>query len=332
MTIPALQVLAATGETGYIGKHNSNYAAIQGHLNTLFGRLVMLGANDVTISFDAIFGTEVAFIGADSYAAEIDGEDLSQVLVGPGFCFKYSRHVAVLNPLPSTALTLAGQEPGTYYISAAQTGSPQVVADATDALWSLEWDGAEVTELTRVARTVESPADLVATQHSTALDTDYPRLADRLEAIETSIEESAYSLAGEFPPASTPGGVLVSDGAEWVPRDRHYIIRGWSPGTVDGSFDLDNIITVVPFEILEASTARAKAGVAPTFDCSADVTKNGTPFGTLSFAAADAGEGIFVFDADTSFAEDDEFGIGPLSDPTLGDIRYSIAGRLLPSA
>lgn len=204
MTMTPLAVLDTTGETAYVSKHNGNYAAIQTVLNILLERTATLPATATMTAFDAIFGPQTAFIGEDSYAATIDPGDSTQLLVGPGSCYRYSTRSPLTNTVAETALLFAGQAAGTYYVRAEADGTPSFSTDSTDALWSVAWDTTDLTALTRIARTVWGYQDWLDAQTSTKFGETFLKLNDRLDRIEGFFSCSpSFNKSGTFAASAT---------------------------------------------------------------------------------------------------------------------------------
>jgi hypothetical protein len=224
LSLEQLQTFEPTGETAYVSKHNANVGILQNLLQILFDRTASLALTNATIGTDAMFGNETAFIGADSYAAEIEGGDPTHLLVGSGYCYRYSRHQAVSSAAPVT-LDFAGQTSGLYYIRATSAGVPEFTADATDALWSVSWNGTALSSVTRIARIVWGAEDWVAAQSSAKFDGTFVRLADRLAVIEGYFRNSpSFQLLGTQP---TSGQVLL----RYIATERMTI-----PAAMAGSF------------------------------------------------------------------------------------------------
>ncbi len=183
MAIESFEEFAA-GDLDYIGKHNTNWTRAEGLFNTILDRTSTTTGTATPTAGDALFGEAVAFIGEDSYAAELDA-DPSILTVGPGYAYKFAGH-QVVSTDATTTMDFAGQASGTYYIRARPLGIPDFSLTNEDSLWSVSWNGTALSSLTRLARTVWGAEDWIAAQESTYFDASYRKLADRLDAIEAN--------------------------------------------------------------------------------------------------------------------------------------------------
>lgn len=203
MPITPLQTFAA-GDTTYISKHNSNLAVIEAALNTVLARTATLTTVSNALALDALLGTETAFIGEDSYPAEIV---TTTVQVGPGFAYRYASHTAVENQV-TLVLSLSGNAPGSYYTKLLADGSLELSELSTDALWAIEWDGTTISSLTRLAPVVWGAEDWIAAQTSTQLADEFLSLVARLDAIEASTQATLVVPVSSATVTPAPADVM----------------------------------------------------------------------------------------------------------------------------
>jgi hypothetical protein len=187
----------ATGDTNYVGKHNSNADAIEGAvaiLEAVLSGITGSGAISITTAFEALFGNSVAVIGAGSYAASGSGTNLT---VQAGYCYRPLLQ-QILHKASSTVLSFSGLAAATYYIQVDATGTPNRSDDSTEALYSVVWTGSAFGTITRLAAVAWGQSDWLSAQVSAALGASYTTLDARLEAGETKAKQGAdfAALAG----------------------------------------------------------------------------------------------------------------------------------------
>ena len=183
------------GDTNYVAKHNANAAALEAELTALrsllgasFGGAVSIGA-----ALQALLGSTVAVIGADSYRVTGSGTVLT---VASGWCWRPSLGLVLSSAAPVT-LSFSGQPAGTYYLQADSNGTPTRSTSATEALYQLVWNGSAFTTITRLAKVVWGAADQIAAQASAALGQSFESLDARLEAGESGAAAGALARAAQ---------------------------------------------------------------------------------------------------------------------------------------
>jgi hypothetical protein len=187
--------LLANGDTNYVTKHNANLANIKAAVEAL---QALLSAQISYASgpgglLNGQYGSDVALLGGTSYEPSESGSTLT---VAAGAAWIPSASTVVLKA-SSTAFSFVGQPSDTYYITADASGNPVRSTDSTDALWSVEWDGADLTDITRIAAVFWNVDDQTDALTSTALGASYGDLRSRLEAGESLIMDAELqAIAG----------------------------------------------------------------------------------------------------------------------------------------
>lgn len=183
------------GDTNYVAKHNANAAALEGELTALrsllgasFGGAVSIGA-----ALQALLGSTIAVIGAESYRATGSGSTLT---VASGWCWRPSLGLVLSNAAPVT-LSFSGQPAGTYYLQADSNGTPTRSTSASEALYQIVWSGSAFTTITRLAKVVWGAADQIAAQASAALGQTFDSLDARLEAGDTGAAAGTLARAAQ---------------------------------------------------------------------------------------------------------------------------------------
>ena len=183
------------GDTNYVAKHNANAESLEAELTALrsllgasFGGAVSIGA-----ALQALLGSTVAVIGADSYRVTGSGATLT---VASGWCWRPSLGLVLSSAAPVT-LSFSGQPAGTYYLQADSNGTPTRSTSATEALYQLVWSGSTFTAITRLAKVIWGAADQIAAQASAALGQTFDSLDARLEAGETGAVAGALARAAQ---------------------------------------------------------------------------------------------------------------------------------------
>lgn len=323
-----LQRLAQTGELGYISKHNSNYAVIEGALNAILTQLTgsSSGATSLPAVLTVLFGADPAVVGAASYQTTIAGLKLnvaggSAWLPGMG---------AVVSSGATVQLDLTAAADGTYYVSADNLGVPLFRASSTDALYSVVKSGGALSSLTRVAKVAWAFSDWLAAQSSSALG-PFTSLDARLEAIEAA---GAPDLSG-YQPTSAKGQAngyasLGADGrvpVAQLPVQPVMVpyFAGGKPG--DGSL----LHAFLPSETVSFPSglagSRARASVAATAIAVISIQKNGVEVGTLTFGAgATVGEFAAAADFTVGAADELSFVNQATADATLAGLRFTLTG------
>ncbi len=183
------------GDTNYVAKHNANADSLETELASLrsllgasFGGAVSIGA-----ALQALLGSAVAVIGADSYRVTGSGSTLT---VAAGWCWRPSLGLVLANAA-SVTLSFSGQPAGTYYLQADSNGTPTRSTSATEALYKIVWSGSAFTAITRLAKVIWGAADQLAAQASAALGQTFDSLDARLEAGETGAVAGALARAAQ---------------------------------------------------------------------------------------------------------------------------------------
>jgi len=181
-----LQLMLASGEVAYISKHNSNYTAIEAMLNAMETQVTTLASSTLSLGKiqQGLFGTTDAMIGSTAYQPTVNGNTLD---VASGFAW-LATDGKVVNKASSTNISFVGAAADTYYIVLDALGEPTRQTTSTNAIWSVDWDGASVfSNITRVASVAWGDATFQAAQTSTALGNQtYLELDARLEAGESA--------------------------------------------------------------------------------------------------------------------------------------------------
>lgn len=174
----------ASGDTNYISKHNANYSTIAAAINSIQTQLgVQSGTgNSQSAGFQAMFGTANAVIGADSYKATGSGTDLT---VQSGFVWIPSTNT-LATKATSTVLSFSGLAAATYYVVVGSDGEPTRSDSATNAAYSVVWDGGAFGTITLLMNIAWGYIDFNAAKTSAVLGATYNKLDDRLEAAESA--------------------------------------------------------------------------------------------------------------------------------------------------
>jgi hypothetical protein len=136
----------AQGDTNYIIKHNANLDLIEGAMTNLEAMGAGAGVSSVGAAFRALFGETASLIGSPSYKPVGSGANLT---VAAGYCWRPTLD-AVVSKLTSTVLNFTGVSAATWYITADATGTPIRTASATEAAYSVVWDGTAFGTITRL--------------------------------------------------------------------------------------------------------------------------------------------------------------------------------------
>jgi len=205
-----LHRLLTTGETGYIGKHNSNYAMIETAIAALESLLygTVGGAITAPNGFEAMLGSSNALIGSGSYAASTDG---TQLTLTSGFAWRYDSK-EVVQTASSSLLEFSGLSANTYYLHIATDGSVSRTTSSSGAFYSVVWDGSAFGTITLLANITWGAADWLAAQTSTALAATYLTLDSRLEAGEAKAVQGAdaYTAGATKTTKAVDGGANVT--------------------------------------------------------------------------------------------------------------------------
>ncbi len=216
----------ATGDTDYVGKHNSNVEQLEATVNGLLALInsTFGGAATAGQAHEALFGPITAVIGSGSYACSGAGTTLT---VQPGACWHYTTK-EIRAKATSTALSFSGLTAATYYVSVDASGTPVRQSTDTDALYSVVWTGSAFGAITRVAAITWGHDDWDRAQISAALSDTYERLDDRLEAGE-AVAVSAQQAITDHLADSDPH---MAQGV-WTVLDRDLTAPPGSPAAGD---------------------------------------------------------------------------------------------------
>lgn len=180
-------------DTGYIGKHNANYAAIKQAIDNLQLALGNTSQANLTapLGFEAAFGNITTLIGDSSFVASIAGS--ATLNLSAGYCWDITLRAVMSSNVVQSLIFTGADSAGTYYIHLNSIGAPYKDATATNAIYSVIWSGTALTSLTLLVPHVWSFAEWIAAKVSTALGTSYPTLDARLEAVETLANNASLS-------------------------------------------------------------------------------------------------------------------------------------------
>jgi hypothetical protein len=222
----------SNGDTNYVAALNGNFATLAALLdavnNIIAGQIT--ASQGPGAAYAALFGETVAVIGVGSYATSGSGSNLT---VAGGFVWKPTM-LTVVRSLSGATIDFTGQPAATYYVTVDGTGAPSRNTDATEALYSVVWDGAAFGTITRLAAVAWGAADDIAAQVSTALSATYTTLDARLEAGEAATVAAAALAAA----AGT-----VSSVAATVPA---FLSVAGSPITTSGTLAISYSGTALP--------------------------------------------------------------------------------------
>lgn len=198
----------ANGDTNYIPKHNQNYGAIASAVDGLEAQLQAAAGAAVSegSAFVALFGTQAAIVGVQSYLPTVDGTDLE---VAAGYFWRPSTST-LARKVGTTVLPFSGVAADTYYLQVDASGAVTRSTTSSEAVYSVVWSGAAFGTITRLAVIVFGAADWLAAQISAALGASYTSLDARLEAGESLIAGAAPLASPEFTgvpeaPTAAPG-------------------------------------------------------------------------------------------------------------------------------
>lgn len=196
------------GDTNYVQKHNQNAELIEGEANGLrssleagFGAAISLGA-----AFQALFGTETAVIGSQSFACTGSGTVLT---VAPGYVWIPSTNFVISRSAPAT-LEFSGVEAGLHYVTTDASGTPIRTTNAADALYSVSWSGTAFGLITRVAKVIWGAVDQLAAQNNAALGASYETFDGILEALGVAAQAGAKPYIPEVK-SVTYGASITAD-------------------------------------------------------------------------------------------------------------------------
>jgi hypothetical protein len=174
------------GDTDYISKLNSNNAVLAAAVNQL--QTYINGATGATASFGVLLGalfgrTFPARIGMDSYRATVNPDNVTLAITA-GVVWKPTMQLLAVGSAPAT-LTLAGNDPGTYYVTVDAGGNPMLTVVNLDALYAVAWDGSAINALNPLAVEYPTAQELGNLLYSSKYNQTYPTLEARLAAIES---------------------------------------------------------------------------------------------------------------------------------------------------
>lgn len=177
----------AVGMMDYMAKHNANYSTIETNLNQIFSMLTGQAGGDMSVprGLQEIFDRK-GLIGAGAYdfsEGVIPGDVLG---VGAG---AYWSGTTFLKKASSSNLSLAGIPSGTVYVYLDAAGNPALSAAVQpDTVRQFAWNSGTHTVSAKAVQAgvafLFDGDDYADCLTSEALAATYPKLADRLEAIE----------------------------------------------------------------------------------------------------------------------------------------------------
>jgi hypothetical protein len=176
------------GDTDYINTLNSNNAVLVAAVNQL--QTYFSGSTGASASFGvllaALFGkTTPARIGMDSFRVTMNPDNVS-LTITEGIIWKPTMQLLAVGSDPAT-LTLVGNSAGTYYVTVDIGGNPAISATNLDALYSLEWSGTAITDVTSLAAAYPTAQELGNLLYSAKSHQTYSTLQERLDAIEAQL-------------------------------------------------------------------------------------------------------------------------------------------------
>lgn len=226
----------ANGDTNYVPKHNQNNAAIASAINGLDAQIQAAAGAAVSegSAFVALFGTQAAIVGAQSYLPTVNGTNLE---VAAGFFWRPSTST-LSRTVGTTVLPFTGVAAGTYYLQVDASGAVTRSTTSSEAVYSVVWNGSAFGTITRLAVIVFGAADWLAAQVSTALAASYTSLDARLEAGEALIAGAAPRASPTFTgvpsaPTAAPGTNTTQLATTAFIQAALAALVDSSPGTLD---------------------------------------------------------------------------------------------------
>lgn len=194
-----IQTLLAQ-DTGYIGKHNSNYAILKAAIENLQLSLGNTSQANLTapLGFEAAFGNVTSLIGEASYVGTLP--NATTLSLSSGYAWDMTLKAVLASSTAQTLIFSGADTATTYYIHLNSIGSPYKDTSAAGAIYSVVWSGTALSAITLLAPKVWAYAEWLAAKVSTALGATYGGLDARLEAGET--------IAVAASAAATPNTVL----------------------------------------------------------------------------------------------------------------------------
>lgn len=187
MALTILELLS--GDTAYISKHNTNYAAIKAAIEALQSAVTGSGSGvdlgSVPVAYESLFGGANCIIGADSFVPTDSGTDYI-LSVAAGYAYIESSDLVVTQSIANT-LNFAGQSTGTYYIHLDTDGVPYFDATPTGAFYSVYYDQSthHFSSVALVSNLFEQATDQDGTR-TNLWEVSYPTIDDRIDGTERS--------------------------------------------------------------------------------------------------------------------------------------------------
>lgn len=174
--------LVETDDTDYVNKHRSFMVLVGQVLDAMAAQVANSAALNASAAWAALFGSSLSIVGASSYGCSGSGATLT---VAAGFAYLPSaaRVVSADDPVD---LDFTGLAAATYYVVLDQLGQASRSDSATDAVYSVVWDGSAFGTITLLAEVVWGAADQLDAQSSAPLALDFDTMASRFEASELS--------------------------------------------------------------------------------------------------------------------------------------------------
>lgn len=234
----------ANADTNYISKHNSNLDALESLVNSLEAQAGGASAVSVPTALRALFGADLARLGSASYAATEDGTDL---VLSAGYAWLPALNAGtVVSSATEQTLSFSGVAAGTWYVTIGSSGAVARTADATSALYEIDWSGSGFTSVTPVATVSWADSQLRGALESTPLGEIFEELGGRLEAAERATQamlELTVTSADVTPAEATARQVQFIRTSGALTGARAVILPGiekfWGvSNTCSGAYDL----------------------------------------------------------------------------------------------
>jgi hypothetical protein len=185
MTMTPLNSFAAS-DTDYVEKFNANFAIIESFCNGLEAQLVAAGVDGQALLLDlwdrdGLVGPQSYVLDVDNYAGgatitigrrPVFNPTLGEVDVSIAFGTFGGTKVRVTQSgdVVLNAATIVTGLPKTIYVGIGSNGTPQLYEDTSTInvlyVWSMTWDGLQMTNFKRIAHILDAYATLQALHNS----------------------------------------------------------------------------------------------------------------------------------------------------------------------